>query len=117
MPRPASLVECGTKALIGAVFDSFAVGERTLAWRLLVHLHTGMPLMADRGFPAFDLWRAAADTGTQLLWRALDSFALPVDRVLWDGTIFKHNDPADQHICPNVSTASTDGTSRLVKRR
>ncbi|WP_171052982.1 hypothetical protein [Streptomyces marianii] len=53
--RLLALVECGTKAVIGAVFDSFAVGERTLAWRLLVHLHTGMLLMADRGFPAFDL--------------------------------------------------------------
>jgi hypothetical protein len=27
--RLPALVECGTKAMIGAVFDSFAVGERT----------------------------------------------------------------------------------------
>jgi hypothetical protein len=88
--RLLALVECGTKAMIGAVFDSFAVGERTLAHRLLVHLHTGMLLMADRGFPAFDLWQAAADTGAQLLWRASDSFTLPVDRVLADGTYLSH---------------------------
>ncbi|MYS23983.1 hypothetical protein GA0115240_15902 [Streptomyces sp. DvalAA-14] len=31
--RLLALVECGTKAMIGAVFDSFAVGERTLAYR------------------------------------------------------------------------------------
>jgi hypothetical protein len=42
--RLLALVECGTKAMIGAVFDSFAVGERTLACRLLVHLHTGVLL-------------------------------------------------------------------------
>ncbi|MGW0633927.1 IS4 family transposase [Streptomyces sp. NPDC002758] len=88
--RLLALVECGTKAMIGAVFDSFAVGERTLAWRLLVHLHTGMLLMADRGFPAFDLWQAAGDTGAQLLWRVSDSFTLPVDQVLADGTYLSH---------------------------
>ncbi|MBV9022989.1 MAG: IS4 family transposase [Streptomycetaceae bacterium] len=88
--RLLALVECGTKAMIGAVFDSFAVGERTLAWRLLAHLHTGMLLMADRGFPAFELWQAAAATGAQLLWRASGSFALPVDRVLSDGTYLSH---------------------------
>jgi hypothetical protein len=53
--RLLALVECGTRAMIGAVFDSFAAGERTLARRLLVHLHTGMLVMADRGFPAFGL--------------------------------------------------------------
>lgn len=88
--RLLALVECGIKAVIGAVFDSFAVGERTSAYRLLVHLHTGMLLMADRGFPAFDLWQAAADTGAQLLWCASDSFTLPVDRVLEDGTYLSH---------------------------
>jgi hypothetical protein len=31
--------------MIGAVFDSFAVGERTLARRLLAHLREGMLLM------------------------------------------------------------------------
>lgn len=56
--RLLALVECGTKAMIGAVFDSFAVGERTLARRILVHVHTGMLVMADRGFPAFELWQA-----------------------------------------------------------
>jgi DDE family transposase len=88
--RLLALVECGTKAMIGAVFDSFAVGERTLAYRLLVHLHTGMLVMADRGFPAFELWQAAAATGAQLLWRASDSFTLPVDHVLSDGTYLSH---------------------------
>ncbi len=88
--RLLALVECGTKAVIGAVFDSFAVGERTLARRLLVHLHSGMLVMADRGFPAFRLWRDAAASGAELLWRVSASFALPVDRVLADGTYLSH---------------------------
>lgn len=84
--RLLALVECGTRALAGAVFDSFAVGERTLAARLLHHLHAGVLLMADRGFPAYDLWCRAAGTGAELLWRASDSFILPVAEVLPDGT-------------------------------
>lgn len=88
--RLLALVECGTRAVIGAVFDSFAVGERTLAWRLLHRLEPGMLLMADRGFPAYDLCAAVADTGTQLLWRVSDSFALPPAEVLSDGTYLSY---------------------------
>jgi hypothetical protein len=88
--RLLALVECGTKALIGAVFDSFAVGERTLAKRLLPHLREGMLLMADRGFPAYDLCAAVADTGAQLLWRVSESFALPLVEVLPDGTYLSY---------------------------
>nr|QIY75336.1 IS4 family transposase [Streptomyces sp. RLB1-33] len=117
--RLLALVECGTKAMIGAVFDSFAVGERTLARRLLVHLHTGMLLMADRGFPAFGLWQAAAATGAQLLWRVSDSFTLPVDHVLSDGTYLSHlNGPRGARITVRVieytvvtATLDTDGVT------
>jgi hypothetical protein len=84
--RLLALVECGTKAMIGAVFDSFAVGERTLARRLLVHLREGILLMADRGFPAYELWQAASATGAHLLWRVSDSFTLRPHQVLSDGT-------------------------------
>lgn len=117
--RLLALVECGTKAMIGAVFDSFAVGERTLAHRLLVHLHTGMLLMADRGFPAFDLWQAAAGKGAQLLWRVSDSFTLPMDRVLSDGTYLSHlNGPRGKRTTVRVveytvtpSTLDAEGVS------
>jgi len=84
--RLLALVECGTKAMIGAVFDSFAVGERTLARRLLSRLDAGMLLMADRGFPAYGLCSEAAATGAQLLWRVSESFTLPLVEVLPDGT-------------------------------
>jgi hypothetical protein len=88
--RLLALVECGTRAVIGAVFDSFAVGERTLATRLLPRLHAGMLLMADRGFPSFDLCTAVAATGCHLLWRVSESFALPLIEVLPDGTYLSH---------------------------
>ncbi|WP_225851333.1 IS4 family transposase [Streptomyces sp. HPF1205] len=84
--RMVALGECGTHAVVGAVFGPFATGERTLAHRLLPHLTAGMLLLADRGFPSFGLWEKAAATGAELLWRASDSFTLPVVEALPDGT-------------------------------
>ncbi|MFF0228647.1 IS4 family transposase [Streptomyces sp. NPDC004629] len=84
--RLLALAECGTLSLLGAVFDSFAVGERTLARRLLPLLKPGVLLMADRGFPAYGLCTTAAATGAQLLWRVSESFHLPLVEVLPDGT-------------------------------
>ncbi|MFE9926804.1 hypothetical protein ACFYQA_36240 [Streptomyces sp. NPDC005774] len=39
--RLPALIECGTLAVIAAVFDSLAVGERTLATRLLPMIERG----------------------------------------------------------------------------
>jgi hypothetical protein len=95
--RLLALVECGTRAVIGAVFDSFAVGERTLAARLLHHLEPGMLLMADRGFPAYDLCGAVSATGAQLLWRVSESFTLPLVEVLPDGTYLSYLQGPHKH--------------------
>ena len=43
-------------------------------------------MLADRNFAGYELWRDAAATGAQLLWRIGVSFGLPVDQVLADGT-------------------------------
>jgi hypothetical protein len=69
-----------------AAFDSIEVGERALFERLLDRLAPGMLLLADRGFPSYDLYTAAAATGAELLWRVSASFALPVKKRLADGT-------------------------------
>jgi hypothetical protein len=84
--RLVALAECGSMALIGAAFDSIEVGERTLFERLLDKITPGMLLLADRGFPSYDLYTASAGTGAQLLWRVSDSFTLPVKKRLDDGT-------------------------------
>src|SRR5690606_27311559 len=86
MPYPQvrlpALVECGTLAVIGAVFDSLAVGERTLATRLLPLVERGTLLLADRGFPSFGLFTAAAARGAELLSRASAGLPLPQPQVL-----------------------------------
>jgi hypothetical protein len=84
--RLVALAECGSLALVGAVFDSIEVGERALLERLLGKLTPQMLLLADRGFPSCTLYRDAAATGAELLWRVSESFALPVKRRLDDGT-------------------------------
>ncbi len=72
--RVVGLVECGTHATIKAAMGSYATGETTLAGRLLGEVEqgglAGVLLLADRLFVGAKLWRTAAATGAELLWRA-----------------------------------------------
>ena len=83
--RLLALAECGTRALVAAV-AAYASGEKTLTAGLLPRLRPGMLVLADRNFAGYELWRDAAATGAQLLWRIGVSFSLPVRQVLADGT-------------------------------
>jgi hypothetical protein len=84
--RVTALGECGTHAIFAAAMGALAVHETELARRLFSQLHAGMLLLADRGFIGFDLWRQAAATGADLLWRVKNSAVLPVAEQLADGS-------------------------------
>jgi hypothetical protein len=84
--RAVALVECGTHAVFAAEVAPLAVHETVLARRLFPSLTEGMLLLADRGFLGFDLWRAAAATGADLLWRVKSNAVLPVVALLPDGS-------------------------------
>lgn len=84
--RLVALAECGTLALLGAELDSIAVGERTLFERLLPRIGPDTLLLADRGFPSYDLYVKTLATGADVLWRVSASFELPVITRLTDGT-------------------------------
>lgn len=84
--RMVALGECGTHAVIAAVMDSYAVGEQTLATRLLPALQPGMLCLADRGFSTHPMMSAAAKTGADLLWRAKGNAVLPVLERYPDGS-------------------------------
>jgi hypothetical protein len=84
--RVVALGECGTLALLGAELGSIAVGERALFERLLPRLGPDMLLMADRGFPSYDLYLDTLATGADVLWCVSASFTLPVLARLKDGT-------------------------------
>jgi hypothetical protein len=102
--RVAGLGECGTHAIFAAEMGPLAVDETELARRLSGHLRAGMLLIADRGFAGFDLWRAAACTGADLLRRVKNAAVLPVAEQLADGSCLsriyaargqhRHADPA-----------------------
>lgn len=84
--RLLALAECGTRALVAAVIGAYSAGEKTLTAGLLPRLGPGMLVLVGRNFAGYQLWRDAAATGAQLLWRIGVSSSLPVDRVLPDGT-------------------------------
>jgi hypothetical protein len=84
--RVVALSECGTHAFLAAEVDAYSVGEKTLAGRLYPRLHADELLTADRNFYSYQAWKLAASTGAALLWRAPTQLALPVVRVLSDGT-------------------------------
>ena len=56
-----TLAETGTRALLGAVFESTADGEITWARHLLHMLDELMLVLLDRGFDAADFLFAAGD--------------------------------------------------------
>ena len=90
--RLVTLVCCGTRRVLAAALDSAAVSEQVLWDRLTDWLRPGMLLLGDRNFFSMNRWRAAAETGADLVWRVKNGVrSLPVDhtrsRPLWDGSV------------------------------
>ena len=84
--RFVSLVENGTHVLFRTEWGGYHDAENTLARRLLVHLEKGMLCLADRGFFSFALWKQAAGTGADLVWRMKKNAVLPCIERLPDGS-------------------------------
>src|SRR6266705_1062284 len=84
--RFVALLENGTHVLWGAHMDRYATDELTLAAKVIPLLCQGMLCMADRFFPSYKLWQAAAKTGADLLWRVRQNARLEVDKRLPDGS-------------------------------
>ena len=84
--RFVALVENGTHVLFGAKLGGIADGETTLAHDVVPALRPGMLCLADRYFFGYALWRKAAATGADLLWRVKCNLRLPRVTVLADGS-------------------------------
>lgn len=84
--RFVALLENGTHVLWAAHMDQYATDELTLAERVIPSLRKGMLCMADRFFPSYKLWRMAAKTGADLLWRTRQNARLDVEERLPDGS-------------------------------
>jgi hypothetical protein len=81
-----TLVETGTRALLGAAFGSTATGELDWARQLLHLLDETMLVLVDRGFDGGDFLAEVAGTGAQFLARLNASRKPPVLRHLPDGS-------------------------------
>ena len=84
--RFVALLESGTHILWAAQMDKYATDELTLAETVVSGLGKGMLCLADRFFPSYKLWRKAAKTGAELLWRTRQNARLDVEKRLKDGS-------------------------------
>ena len=81
-----TLVETGTRALIGAVFGATATGELDWARKLLHLLDATMLVLMDRGFDAAEFLAEVAATKAQFLVRLTAARRPPVLARLPDGS-------------------------------
>jgi hypothetical protein len=94
--RFVSLVENGTHVLFGSRMADYATSEIALAKTVLPSLGKGMLCLADRGFFGFEMWKQAAATGADLLWRVRKNILLPCERRLPDGSYLGRIYPSQQ---------------------
>ncbi|MEQ4725712.1 IS4 family transposase [Nonomuraea sp. B19D2] len=81
-----TLVETGTRAMIGAVFGPTATGETAYAKRLLHLLRPDMLVLWDKGFDGNDFLAAVTGTGAQVVGRLRSNRRVPVLSRLADGS-------------------------------
>lgn len=84
--RAVGLVECGTHVVFDAAIAPLRTGEHALAREVFRSIGAGTLLLADRGFYGVDLWKTAAATGADLLWRVRKDIVLAVVEQLADGS-------------------------------
>ncbi|WP_405104038.1 IS4 family transposase [Micromonospora sp. NBC_01412] len=118
-----AVVECGSRAVIGAVIGACSTGERTQAADLTPVVEPGMLLLADSGFYSFELFDRFAATGADLAWRVGASVSLGLVRWLPDGSylalIYRPGLAAERR--RRLARTVTDGgevpadTARLVR--
>lgn len=68
--RLGVLIECGTRAVIAAVFGPESVGETAQARTLVGHLRAGMLVLADAGYDSWTLLRDITATGAHYVCRS-----------------------------------------------
>jgi len=81
-----ALVECASRAVVGAVLGPCRTGERTLAVDLAAAVDSDVLVLADSGFYSFDLFNAYADRGADLAWRVGASVSVGLVQWLHDGS-------------------------------
>jgi hypothetical protein len=107
-----TLVETGTRALLGAVFGATATGEQDWARQLLHLLDASMLVLLDRGFDAAAFLRQVAATRAQFLVRLTATRRPPVLRHLPDGSFLSLiGEVKVRIIAAEVTVTCHDGTT------
>jgi hypothetical protein len=107
-----TLVETGTRALIGAVSGPPATGETDYARRLLHLLTGGMLVLAGRGFDGAAFLGEVAATRAQFLVRLTAIRKLPVMTPLPDGSFLSRTGELTVRIVQaHVTVTCADGTT------
>lgn len=120
--RVMTLVACGTRTVIDAVFGSARTGETGYARQLVSRLREGMLVLADRNFAAGSLLAAIAGTGAHALIRCKTSSTgpkLPKLRRLADGSFLSQFGGLtvrviDAEIAITTSAGRHTGVYRLI---
>ncbi|ODA71320.1 hypothetical protein APS67_004488 [Streptomyces sp. AVP053U2] len=107
-----TLVETGTRAVIGAVFGPTREGETSYATRLLHHLGPKVLVLWDRGFDGNDFPAAVHSTGAQVLGRINQRRRSPVLKALADSSYLSVIGGVQVRIIEaRVSVLCTDGST------
>lgn len=106
-----TLVETGTRAVLGAVFGPPAVGETDYARQLLGLLRPDMLVLADRGFDSDGFLTDLAATGAGFLVRLRNNRRLPVLARRADGSFLSRlGSLSVRIICADITVTCADGT-------
>ncbi|MEY8014936.1 IS4 family transposase [Mycobacterium servetii] len=109
MLRLLTVVACGTRTVIDAVFGSYRVGETTYAPTLLRCLKPDMLLLADRNFAVTALIEQIASAHAELLIRCKDARVLPPIKHLPDRTWLARMGSVTVRVIDAAITVRLDG--------
>jgi len=94
--RGVYLQECGTHAIVDAVFRPCRPSEQLGAYRLLRSVTSGMLLMLDSGFHGYPFHQAVHATGAKILSRLPSEDHPEIIKELEDGSVLALLRPSDK---------------------
>jgi hypothetical protein len=113
-----TLVETGTRGLLGAVFGPCAGGEKEYAHKLLPLLGADHLVLIDRGFDGNDFLEAVAATGAKFLARAKSTRRPPVTAKLPDGSFLSLIGALTVRVIDaDLVVTGADGTAHTARYR
>lgn len=112
--RLLTVVACGTRTVIGAVFGPISVGETRYAPRLFGCLRPGMLLLADRNFAVAELAEQISAAHADLLIRCKNNRRLPAIGRCPDGSWLARLGTVTIRVIDAEITVSTGGKPHHV---